>query len=93
VSDDEEALGDLVAGAGFEAVLVQPRAGMVRFGSIQELVLAQGTRSPLAAPITADGPSARAALLADAETALAPWKSPAEVSFPIEALLLSGRIP
>jgi hypothetical protein len=93
VSDDEEALGDLVAGAGFEDVSVQPRAGTVRFGSIQELVFAQGTGSPLAAPIAAAGPTARAALLADAETALAPWASPAELSFPIEALLLTGRVP
>jgi SAM-dependent methyltransferase len=91
--NDEEALADLLAGVGFDDVEVRPEAGTVRFGSIQEFVLAQGTGSPLAGPIGAAGPAARAALLADAETALAPWRGPDELAFPIEALLLSGRVP
>jgi ubiquinone/menaquinone biosynthesis C-methylase UbiE len=90
---DEAALADLLTGAGFEEVAVHRQAGTVRFGSIQAFVLAQGTGSPLAAPIAAADPAARAALLADAETTLAPWQGPGELAFPIEALLLSGRVP
>jgi SAM-dependent methyltransferase len=90
--NDEEALGDLLAGGGFEDVALHPQAGTVRFGSIQEFVLAQGTGSPLAAPIAAADPAARASLLAAAEAALAPWQTPTELAFPIEALLLSGRV-
>jgi hypothetical protein len=72
---------------------VHPQAGTVRFGSVQEFLIAQGTGSPLAAPIAAADPAARAALLADAETTLAPWQGPDEFAFPIGALLLSGRVP
>ena len=90
---DEGMLGDLLAGAGFEDVAVRREAGTVRFDSIQEFVLAQGTGSPLAAPIAAADPAARDNLLAAAETALAPWQSQDELAFPIEALLLSGRVP
>jgi hypothetical protein len=90
---DEEALGDLLAGAGFGDVAVRRQAGTVRFGSIQAFMLAQATGSPLAAPIAAAGPAARAALLADAETTLATWQGPDELAFPIEALLLGGRAP
>jgi hypothetical protein len=90
---DEEALRDLLAGAGFEDVNVDRQAGTVRFHSIEEFLLAQGTGSPLAAPIGAADPAARAALLAAAETALAPWQTPNELAFPIEALLVSGRVP
>jgi SAM-dependent methyltransferase len=89
---DEEALGDLMAGGGFEDVEVHREAGTVRFNSIQEFVFAQGTGSPLAAPIAAADPAARTALLAAAETSLAPWQGAGELAFPIEALLLSGRV-
>ena len=91
--DDEGVLGDLLAGAGFDEVAVHRQAGTIRFASIQEFVVAQGTGSPLAAPIAASDPAARAGLLADAEAALAPWQTPDELAFPIEALLLGGRVP
>ena len=91
--NDEAALRDLLAGGGFEDVEVHPQAGTVRFGSVQEFLIAQGTGSPLAAPIAAADPAARAALLADAETTLAPWQGPDGFAFPIGALLLSGRVP
>jgi hypothetical protein len=91
--NDEEVVRDLLAGGGFEDVKVRPEAGTVRFSSSQELVLAQGTGSPLAGPIGAANPAARATLLADAETTLATWQGPDEFAFPIEALLLSGRVP
>ncbi|HEX5881240.1 MAG TPA: methyltransferase domain-containing protein [Actinomycetota bacterium] len=91
--NDEAALRDLLAGGGFEDVEVHPQAGTVRFGSVQEFLIAQGTGSPLAAPIVAADPAARAALLADAETTLAPWQGPDGFAFPIGALLLSGRVP
>jgi SAM-dependent methyltransferase len=90
---DEQALADLLTGGGFRDVSVQREGGTVRFPSIQEFVLAQGTGSPLAGPIGAAGPAARAALLADVEAALAPWQGPGELAFPIGALLLSGRVP
>jgi SAM-dependent methyltransferase len=80
-----------LAGGGFEDVSVRRSAGTVRFSSIQEFVLAQGTGSPLAAPIAAADPAARAALLADAETTLASWRTPDGLAFPIEALLLSAQ--
>jgi SAM-dependent methyltransferase len=73
---DEAALGDLLAGGGFGDVSVRRQAGTIRFHSIEEFVLAQGIGSPLAAPIAAADPAARAALLADAETTLAPWRAP-----------------
>lgn len=91
--NDEEVVRDLLAGGGFEDVEVHPQAGTVRFGSVQEFLIAQGTGSPLAAPIVAADPAARAALLADAETTLAPWQGPDGFAFPIGALLLSGRVP
>jgi hypothetical protein len=90
---DEEALGELLAGAGFGAVSVRREAGTFRFGSIQEFVLAQGTGSPLAAPIAAADPAAREALLADAGTSLARWQTSNELALPIETLLVSGRVP
>lgn len=90
---DQEALAALLSGAGFEEVSGQPEAGTVRFPSIQEFVLAQGTGSPLASPIAAAGPAARAALLTAAETTLAPWQGPDGLAFPIKALLLSGHVP
>jgi SAM-dependent methyltransferase len=89
--DDEEALRGLVAAAGFQEVGVDRRAGTVRFGSASEFLLAQGAGSPLAGPIGAAGPDARAALLEEVEVALAPWRGPAGLAFPIEALLVAGR--
>jgi SAM-dependent methyltransferase len=91
--NDEDALHDLLARSGFGDVAVHRQAGTIRFNSTQEFVLAQGTGSPLAAPIAAADPADRAGLLAAAESALAPWQTPNELAFPIEALLLSGRVP
>lgn len=88
---DEVALRGLVAGAGFRDVGVDRRAGAVRFGSVREFLLAQGAGSPLAGPIGAAGPDARARLLEEMEAALAPWQSAAGLAFPIEALLVAGR--
>jgi SAM-dependent methyltransferase len=88
---DEGVVRGLVAGAGFQDVRVDRQAGMVRFGSARELVVAQGGGSPLAAPIEAAGPAARAELAAEVEAALAQWEDATELAFPIEALLVSGR--
>ena len=87
----EAGLRDLVGGAGFRDVRVDREAGAVRFGSVRELVIAQGAGSPLAGPIGAAEPAARAGLLAEVEAALGPRQGPAGLSFPIEALLVSGR--
>jgi SAM-dependent methyltransferase len=89
--DDEEALRGLVAGAGLRDVTVDRRAGTVRFASVREFLLAQGSGSPLAAPLGAAGPDARAGLLAELETALAPWQGAGGFAFPIQALLAGGR--
>ena len=67
------------------------RAGMVRFGSARELVVAYVAGSPLAGPVGAAGPVARAGLLAEVQAALDPWQGPDGLAFPIEALLVSGR--
>jgi SAM-dependent methyltransferase len=88
---DEGTLRGLVAGAGFREVRVDRRAGMVRFGSARELVVAYGAGSPLAGPVGAAGPVARAGLVADVRAALDPWQGPDGLAFPIEALLVSGR--
>jgi SAM-dependent methyltransferase len=88
---DDAALRDLVEGAGFWDVRVDREAGAVRFGSVRELVIAQGAGSPLAGPIGAAGPAARAGLLAEVEAALGPRQGPSGLSFPIEALLVGGR--
>jgi hypothetical protein len=88
---DEAALRGLVAGAGFRDVRVDREAGAVRFGSARERWIAQGAGSPLAGPIGAADPAARAGLLAEVEVALGPRQGPSGLSFPIEALLVSGR--
>jgi SAM-dependent methyltransferase len=88
---DEGALRDLVAGAGFREVGIDRHAGVVRFGSARELVVAYGAGSPLARPIGAAAPDARAGLLAEVQAALDPWQGAAGLAFPIEALLVSGR--
>ena len=88
---DEGALRDLVEGGGFREVKLDRQAGMVRFGSAQELVVAYGAGSPLAGPIGAAGPAARAGLVAEVQAALEEWQGPAGLSFPIQALLVSGR--
>jgi SAM-dependent methyltransferase len=89
---EEGALRGLVAGAGFQEVGVDRQAGVVRFGSARELVVAYGAGSPLAGPIGGAGPAARAGLLAEVQAALEPWQGPAGLAFPIEALLVSGRV-
>jgi SAM-dependent methyltransferase len=89
---EEEALRGLVVGAGFREVGVDRRAGVVRFGSARELVVAYGAGSPLAGPIGGASPAARAGLLAEVEAALEEWQGPAGLAFPIEALLVSGRL-
>jgi len=88
---DERALRGLVAGAGFGEVELDRQAGLVRFGSARELVVAYGAGSPLAGPIGAAGPAARAGLVAEVQAALDPWQGAAGLAFPIEALLVSGR--
>ena len=88
---NEEALRGLVGGAGFQDVRVDRKAGVVRFGSAQELVVAYGAGSPLASPIGAAGPVARAGLVAEVQAALDPWQGAAGLAFPIEALLVSGH--
>jgi hypothetical protein len=71
---DEEALRGLVGGAGFQDVRVDRKAGVVRFGSAQELVVAYGAGSPLASPIGVPG---RAGLVAEVQAALDPWQGAA----------------
>jgi SAM-dependent methyltransferase len=88
---DEGALRGLVAGVGFGEVWLDRQAGVVRFGSARELVVAYGAGSPLAGPIGAAGPAARAGLLAEVQAALEEWQGAAGLAFPIEALLVSGR--
>jgi SAM-dependent methyltransferase len=88
---DEGAMRGLVEGAGFRDVRVDRQAGMVRFGSARELLMAYGAGSPLAGPIGDTGPAARAGLLAEVHAALDPWQSPAGLAFPIGALLVSSH--
>jgi len=88
---DEGTLRGLVAGAGFRDVRVDRKAGVVRFGSAQELVVAYGAGSPLAGLIGGAGTAARAGLLAEVQAALEPWQGSDGLAFPIEALLVSGR--
>jgi hypothetical protein len=88
---EEGALRGLVEGAGFRDVRVDRQAGTVRFGSAEDLVTAYGAGSPLAGPIGAAGPAARAGLLAEVQAALDPWQGPAGLAFPIEALLVGSH--
>ena len=88
---DEAALRALVAGAGIGEVGVDRQAGMVRFGSARALVAAQVAGSPLAGPVGAAAPAARAGLVADVQAALDPWQDTDGLAFPIEALLVYGR--
>ena len=89
---DEATLRGLVAGAGFQDVRLDRRTGTVRFGSARELLTAQSAGSPLAGPVGSATPAARAALLAEVETTLAPWRSPSGLAFPIGALLISAHV-
>jgi hypothetical protein len=88
---EEGALRGLVAGAGFREVKLDRQAGIVRFGSARELVVAYGAGSPLAGPVGGAGPAARAGLVAEVQAALEEWQGAAGLAFPIEALLVSGR--
>jgi hypothetical protein len=88
---EEGALRGLVAGAGFGEVGVDRQAGVVRFGSARELVVAYGAGSPLAGLIGGAGPAARAGLLAEVQAGLEAWQGAGGLAFPIEALLVSGR--
>jgi len=83
---DEGALRGLVAGAGFGEVAVDRQAGVVRFGSARELVVAYGAGSPLAGPIGGTGPAARAGLVAEVQAALEGWQGAVGLAFPIEAI-------
>jgi ubiquinone/menaquinone biosynthesis C-methylase UbiE len=88
---DEGALRGLVEGAGFRDVRLDRQAGVVRFGSVRDLLAAQGAGSPLAGPIGSATPAARAGLLAEVEAALEGWQDADGLAFPIGALLVSGR--
>jgi hypothetical protein len=88
---EEGALRSLVAGAGFREVKLDRQAGIVRFGSARELVVAYGAGSPLAGPVGGAGPAARAGLVAEVQAALEEWQGAAGLAFPIEALLVSGH--
>jgi SAM-dependent methyltransferase len=88
---DDPSLRDLLTGAGFRDVRLDRQSGTVRFGSARELVTAQVAGSPLAGPVGAAGPAARAALLAGAEATLERWREPTRLAFPIGALLISAR--
>jgi SAM-dependent methyltransferase len=88
---EEGALRGLVAGAGFREVRLHQQAGVVRFGSARELVVAYGAGSPLARLIGAAGPAARAGLVAEVQAALEEWQGAGGLAFPIQALLVSGR--
>jgi hypothetical protein len=72
-------------------VRLDRQAGVVRFGSVRDLLAAQGAGSPLAGPIGSATPAARAGLLAEVEAALEGWQDADGLAFPIEALLVSGR--
>jgi SAM-dependent methyltransferase len=88
---EEGALRGLVAGAGFREVKLDRQAGIVRFGSARELVVAYRAGSPLAGLVGGAGPAARAGLVAEVQAALEEWQGAAGLAFPIEALLVSGR--
>jgi hypothetical protein len=64
---------------------------VVRFVSADEFLAIQRTGSPLAGPIERAGPAAWADLVAEVETALAPWGDADGLAFPIEALLVGAR--
>jgi SAM-dependent methyltransferase len=81
-----ERLLDTACGTGVVARLAADRVGP------SGQVVGQDLNPGMLAVAAAD-PAARAALLAAAETALAPWQGPHELAFPIEALLLNGRVP
>jgi hypothetical protein len=82
----------LVETAGFtQTTSGRPRAGP--FASARDLVLAYGTGSPLAAHLAGVDDATHEALVASVESALGSDKRDRELSFPIEALLLSAVAP
>jgi ubiquinone/menaquinone biosynthesis C-methylase UbiE len=88
---DADELAALVRDADFRDVAVQPRTGMVRFPSVEKLVLSYVAGSPLAGPVSQADPAAREALVGEAQQALRKYTSATEVAFPIAAHLLSAN--
>jgi SAM-dependent methyltransferase len=82
---DADELRALVIGAGFRDVAIRPLARTPRFPSAEEFVRRYVAGSPLAEPVGQADDAARAAVLRDVATALAP--AGGEAAFPIETHL------
>ena len=87
-----EELAALVRDAGFQDVVIQQRAGTVRFASIERFVLSYVAGSPLAGPVSQASDAARGALITDVRNALGQYTTNTELAFPIAAHLLSARV-
>jgi ubiquinone/menaquinone biosynthesis C-methylase UbiE len=89
---DAEQLEALVRAADFENVAIQRQVGMVRFPSVERLVLSYVAGSPLAGPVSQANDAAREALITDVRNGLGNYTSDTELAFPIAAHLLSARV-
>jgi len=89
---DADELAALVRNAGFVDIAIQQRDGRVRFPSIEALVSSYVAGSPLAGPVSQANDAARAALMAEAQNALAKYTHDGQLAFPIAAHLLSARV-
>jgi hypothetical protein len=88
---DTERLRDLIAGAGFNHVTIDPAVKVLRFPSPEEFVLRYAAGSALAGLLAAASDDARAALLADVKAGLRSYIDDQGLAFPIESNLAVAR--
>lgn len=89
---DAGELTNLVGAAGFRGVIVQQRAGTVRFPSIEQFVLSYVAGSPLAGEVSQSTNAACDKLISDVRNALGKYTSESELAFPITAHLLTATV-
>ena len=90
--NDEDALHDLLARSGFGDVAVHRQAGTIRFNSSRNSCSPRAPGRPWPPPSPPPTPPTARASWPPPNPPW-PWQTPNRLAFPIEALLLSGRVP
>jgi hypothetical protein len=88
---DTEQLRDLITGAGFDHIRINPAVKILHFPSPREFVLQYVAGSALAGPLAAASDDGRAALLADVEAGLRSYVDDQGLAFPIESNLAAAH--
>jgi len=88
---DTQVLRNLIAGAGFNHITIDPAVKDLRFPSPEEFVLRYGAGSALGGPLAAASSEGRVALLAEVEAGLRSHIDDRGLAFPIESSLAVAR--